>query len=356
MGAFTFMGECFRSWFILYHAFKGIKKAPVFCFTVFLGIWIAYFGEMYAMVNTTWWWLPADPLVADYSDPWTAAILFLHWINPIGFLRQFWVSCIIVTMGYTYEKMIGTLAFMTTFLTMHVCTIALITYMGLADQAGFRSFEYTLPAMACMMHFENPLISTSGLGEEFLKLPYPFEPKWNVWILILMLINTTSSGDPYPLQVSRYMCGFFIGSITVLRYPSTWPEIKMYFKDTKRAEWIFHCGLYVAALMALPITTDIYTLEWQQYILTSRQATLFHKIFYEMPLPELLNIFAWTLSCLPLFTILYARGGDFRYWLPKFYAIMSLFILMYTMNLPFWASPNTGWVMLLYCVYGFANV
>ncbi|CAD7948377.1 unnamed protein product [Amoebophrya sp. A25] len=378
-----FTQECSISILSLMHVFSQTKKAPPFCFSLFLAIWAAWWLETFEVIDTQTWVLPSSAVLSPIlrqqtvggtstsssgtstpspsSSPpddidWSGAAL--HWIKPYcGFLRTCLIGSVLLIYGYTYEALIGTAAFLMNFLLLHAFAIGLTAWFDLERYVGGAIFglECTLVAMQCLYHEQNPKIGPHQIRDDFLQVKlFTLEPRWHVWWLLVLLLLTGQTA-PWPLVLAKYSVGLAMGTLQVARYPTTWPHIQSLF--ARNGQFAFCLLLFALSLVYLPLTaveppSSIPGL--LEGAFGTPQLSLVSIGTFLEPMPEAYFVIKFTLALLPMIVCLTVNDqtGGFA-WIKKAYGVTSMILAMYAMNTKVWNYVNSGFLGLLLCVYGF---
>lgn len=221
----------------------------------------------------------------------------LHWIVPVsGFLRTCLIGTHVLILGYTYEvSSLGTATFMTRFLSSHLVLILFISFLKLGVPGpllGITSFptfgesqsadsttvappsgrfivgiEPTLACLQVLFAFDNPIVPNHLVSDDWLRLKTAvIEPRWHGWLVLMALCF--SGPQPWSWTFYRYGLGAALGSLFVLRFPSSWGAVGELWK---REKWfVSMLVVWGVALMRWPVTGGTFTMVYMSNSTTKR--------------------------------------------------------------------------------------
>lgn len=345
-----------RSTMALMEVFRD-RPAPTCTFLLALATWIA------AAYRTIWPEL-ADPgdagtclvpdvIFAPYSGEWRRYLLHPLWPLERGYARSFVNSAALLLLGYTLEYEVGALHFGGLLLGLHVAAAAVLLHVRFTT--CHVSSEPALAALAVVMHRVNPKVHTDGLDRS-LRLPFPVEPRWHMWLLQSSLLLLSSD---FSAALVAQGAGLALGALLCLKDPELW--LGGWRAVRQRSFGLgaaLHVALMLFAFLFMPLSAQTLPTNVVQAFLDGRalqrswwQASflgsdaLLHLALDGKLSPEALFICKLMISfAFPLLL------SPFRLW-TRFYAGGCALLAMYSMNAAVWRYPHVGFSVLIYLVW-----
>lgn len=136
--------------------------------------------------------------------------------------------------------------------------------------------------------------------------------------------------------------------IYLLHLPAeVWPALQDLLK--REGKYVTNLALYALSLTVLPVTCNELVLDVHNLFVPNRRSVVDIGFSLE-PSGDAIILISASLGFLPIAVLTASRFG---WWMKPTYGVAAILIIMRTMNTQSWSHVNTGFLLLIYAVYGF---
>ena len=126
-----------------------------------------------------------------------------------------------------------------------------------------------------------------------------------------------------------------------------WAPTQELFK--REGKYLTNLALYALSLTALPVTCTELSLDPTNLLIKNRRSVIDIGFMLE-PSPDIIFLISAGLAFIPVAVLTAQRFG---WWTKPTYGVAGVLVIMRTMKTQSWSMVNTGFLLLLYSVYGF---